>query len=339
MLKPVHILASLSVAALLIAGCASFNPQVPAATVADRGWLLPKDIPMPADNMNTPARVELGKVLFFDQRLSDSGAMSCASCHLPHLGWTDGRKLPILPNGEVVGRHSPTVLNLAYNSQIMWDGRKVSIEDQAMGPHRHLSKPAFAAATARFRKMAGYQAMFAAAYPNEPISEETISKALAAFQRSLVSRDSAFDRWIEGDRTALTPEQYRGYKLFTDPAKGNCAACHSGPNFTDNGFHNIGIKSADLGRFNIRKVAAMKGAFKTPTLRDIELTAPYYHDGSAATLRDVVDHYARGGDDRSNVSPDVRRLDLSEQDKQDLVAFMRALTGKRTAFVEPTFPQ
>lgn len=326
-------------AAVLLAACATLGSSVPAPTAADKAWLLPEQIPMPADNVNTPARVELGKALFFDPRLSGSGAMSCSSCHLPHLGWTDGRKLPILPNGEVVGRHSPTVFNLAYNTQFMWDGRKVSLEDQAMGPHRHLSKADFAAATAKLTQMAGYRTMFAAAYPGAPMNEETIAKALAAFQRSLVSRDSAFDRWVAGDTTALTPEQYRGYKVFSDPAKGNCGVCHSGPNFTDNGFHNIGLTSPDPGRFNIRKVAAMKGAFKTPTLRDIELSGPYYHDGSAATLREVVDHYDRGGVDRSNVSPEVRPLKLSEQDKQDLVAFMRSLTGRQTAFVPPKLPQ
>ena len=338
MSKRVHILAAAAAAVLLAAGCATLR-SVPAPTATDQQWRLPDAIPMPAANLNTPERVELGKALFFDERLSGSGAMSCASCHLPNLGWTDGRKLPVLPNGDVIPRHSPTVQNLAYNTTFMWDGRKVSLEDQAIGPHRHLSKPEFAAATARLREMAGYQKMFAAAYPGEPMNEETIARALAAFQRSLVSKDSPFDRWAAGDTTALTPEQYRGYKLFVDPAKGNCASCHSGANFTDNGFHNIGLKSADAGRFNIRKVAAMKGAFKTPTLRDIELTAPYYHDGSAATLREVVDHYARGGDDRSNVSPDVRPLNLSEQDKEDLVAFMRALTGKRTAFAQPQLPQ
>jgi cytochrome c peroxidase len=338
MSKTARILAAAGAVALLAAGCATLG-NVPAPTAADQQWRLPEAIPMPAGNVNTPARVELGKALFFDARLSGSGVMSCASCHLPNLGWTDGKKLPVLPNGDVIGRHSPTVQNLAYNTTFMWDGRKVSLEDQAIGPHRHLSKAEFAAATARLREMAGYQKMFAAAYPGEPMNEETIAKALAAFQRSLVSKDSPFDRWVAGDASALSPEQYRGYKVFLDPAKGNCAGCHSGPNFTDNGFHNIGLKSADAGRFNIRKVASMKGAFKTPTLRDIELTAPYYHDGSAATLREVVDHYARGGDDRSNVSPDVRPLDLSEQDKQDLVAFMRALTGKRTAFAQPQLPQ
>ena len=326
-------------AAALLAACATLGSSVPAPTVAEQAWRLPAEIPQPAENRSTPARVELGKALFFDARLSGSGAMSCSSCHLPHLGWTDGKKLPVMPDGAVVPRHSPTMLNLAYNNIFMWDGRKSTLEDQAMGPHRHLSKADFATTTARLRELPGYQQMFAKAYPGEPMNEETIAKALAAFERTIVSRNSPFDRWVAGDTNAMTPEQYRGYKVFADPAKANCAACHSGPNFTDNGFHNIGIAGKDEGRFPFRKVAAMKGAFKTPTLRDIELTAPYYHDGSAATLRDVVEHYARGGDDRSNVSPDVRPLNLSEQDKQDLVAFMRALTGERTAFVAPKLPQ
>ena len=339
MSRPVRLLSCVA-AVVALAACATLGSSVPAPTAADKAWILPASYPQPADNQSTPARVELGKTLFFDARISGSGVMSCASCHLPELGWTDGKKLPVMPNGDVVPRHSPSMLNLAYNNIYMWDGRKSTLEEQAIGPHRHLSKADFATATARLREMPGYKTMFAAAYPGEPINEETIAKAWAAFERTLVSRNSPFDRWAAGDTTALTPEQYRGYKLFVDPAKGNCASCHSGANFTDNGFHNIGLRSGkDEGRFPFRKVASMKGAFKTPTLRDIERTAPYYHDGSAATLRDVVDHYARGGDDRSNVSPDVRKLDLSEQDKQDLVAFMRSLTGEQTAFVAPKLPQ
>jgi cytochrome c peroxidase len=326
-------------AAALLAACASLGSSVPAPTAADQVWRLPQDIPQPADNRSTPDRVALGKALFFDARLSGSGAMSCASCHLPDRGWTDGRKLPVLPNGELVGRNSPTVLNMAYNTQFMWDGRKKSIEDQAMGPHRHLSAEAYAASAEKLRHVAGYQALFAQAYPGEPVNQETISRALAAFERTLVSNDSAFDRWVAGDTRALTPEQYRGYQVFLDPAKGNCAACHNGPNFTDNGFHNIGIRSADVGRYGIRKIASMRGAFKTPTLRDIELTAPYFHDGSAATLRDVVEHYDRGGDDRSNLSPEVRPLHLTAQEKDDLAAFLRSLTGRRVAFVAPQLPQ
>jgi cytochrome c peroxidase len=340
--KTTLILTCMAAAALLAACATGVVPTVPAPSAADQAWRLPAEIPMPADNVSTPARVELGKALFFDARLSGSGLTSCASCHEPALGWTDGRKLPVLPDGSIIGRHSPTIVNLAYNTQFMWDGRKKSIEDQAIGPHRHLSKEAFAAATARLAALPGYKAMFAKAYPGHPANEETIALALSAFQRTLVSKDSPFDRWLAGDANAITPQQYRGFRVFLDPAKGNCAACHNGPNFTDNGFHNIGLAQGakpDLGRYNIRKVAAMKGAFKTPTLREIELTAPYFRDGSAATLREVVDHYARGGDDRSNVSPEVRPLDLTEQDKQDLVAFMRALTSRHTAFVPPQLPQ
>ena len=240
----------------------------------------------------------------------------------------------------MLGRASPTIVNLAYNTQFMWDGRKKDLEDQAVGPHRHLSAEAYVAAVARLGALPGYQALFAQAYPGEPVDVQTAAKALAAFQRTVVSKDSPFDRWLAGDTGALSAQQYRGFKVFTDPAKGNCAACHNGPNFTDNGFHNIGLKTGkDQGRFAIRPVAVLKGAFKTPTLRDIELTAPYFHNGAATTLREVVDYYARGGEDRSNVSADVRELPLTEQDKDDLVAFLRALTGRQVQYVRPVLPQ
>jgi cytochrome c peroxidase len=339
-------LSAAAAAVLLVlasAGLQASGAKVPAPTAADRhDWQL-KSPPMPAENTNTPARVELGRALFFDPRLSGSGASSCATCHNPSLGWSDGQKTAIGFNGQVLGRATPTIVNTAYNTQFMWDGRKKSLEDQALGPMKAADEmnTDFPAVIERLRTLPGYRAMFAKAYPGEPIGEETLAKALAAFERSVISRDSAFDRWLAGDVRALTPEQYRGFRVFTDPQKGNCAACHSGPNFTDNGFHNIGLASKgspDLGRYNVRKVAAMRGAFKTPTLRDIELTAPYFRDGSATTLRQVVDHYARGGDDRSNISGDVKVLQLSEQEKDDLVAFMRALTGRQTAIVTPQLP-
>jgi cytochrome c peroxidase len=334
-------LAAAFAAALLALAACTGGPrvEVPLPTTAERDWRLPATVPMPAGNVSTPARIELGKALFFDRRLSGSTDMACVSCHLPDLGWTDGRKTAVMTTGEVLPRASPTILNTGFNTIYMWDGRKASLEDQAMGPHKHLSVAEYKAASARLARIPGYQKLFAAAYPGEPIQQETISKALAAFERTLVSRDSPFDRWLAGDTKALTPQQYRGFRVFVDSGKGNCAACHNGPNFTDNGFHNIGIKGQDEGRYPFRKLAAMKGAFKTPTLRDIELTAPYFHDGSAASLRDVVEYYARGGEDRSNVSPDLRPLKLTEHDKDDLVAFLRALTGRRAPFVEPVLPQ
>jgi cytochrome c peroxidase len=340
------VLAFLSAAGLVAAAGVSgaADRLAPPAMPEDRVWLL-GDPPAPPDNVTTPSRVELGKALFFDPRLSGNGTISCASCHNPSLGWSDGLRTGVGISGSVLGRATPTVLNTAYNTQFMWDGRKKSLEDQALGPMKtpEEMKTDFSAALALLSRTGGYQTMFHAAYPGEPISEETVAKAIAAFERTVVSKDSRFDRWIAGDRSALTPQEHRGYKLFTDPAKGNCAVCHKPPNFTDNGFHNIGIAQApgqeDAGRFKIRAVAVSKGAFKTPTLRDIELTAPYFHGGSAATLAEVVEHYARGGDDRSNLSPEVRKLNLSAAEKADLVAFMKTLTGATRTTSLPALPQ
>jgi cytochrome c peroxidase len=319
------------------------GPAVPAAGPADQAWRLPA-VQHPADNPATPAKVALGKALFFDPRLSGNGTVSCASCHNPALGWSDGLKTGVGINGTVLGRGTPTIVNTVFNTQFMWDGRKKSLEDQALGPMQAVEEmhTDMAATVRMLRGSEGYRAMFDKAFPGEPVSDATIAKAIAAFERTVVSNDSRFDRWLGGDRTALTPQEYRGYQVFADPKRGNCAACHSGANFTDNGFHNIGIAKADgrfdEGRFKVRPVASMKGAFKTPTLRDVELTAPYFHDGSAATLMDVVEHYARGGDDRSNLSQDIRPLTLSRQDKEDLVAFMRALTGRPQAVALPQLP-
>ena len=313
---------------------------VPAPTNADKSWRLPA-VPQPADNVGTPARVELGRALFFEPRLSGNGAMSCATCHNPSLGWSDGLRTAVGWHGKVLGRATPTVVNTAYNTQFMWDGRKKSLEDQALGPMKSPDEmnTDFKRTLARLQSLPQYGAMFEKAYPGEGITEGTIAKAIAAFERRVISRESPFDRWVAGDRRAITLSQWRGYKVFIDSNKGNCAVCHNGANFTDNRFHNVGLAQAgepDPGRFNIEKVASMQGAFKTPTVRDIELTAPYFHDGSASTLRDVVEHYARGGDDRTHLSPLMKPLRLSEQDKEDLVAFMKALTGRP---VEVTVPQ
>lgn len=331
---------------LAVAAAASViaSDVAPAATESDRIWLLGA-VPEPADNRSTPARIELGKALFFDPRLSGNGTVSCASCHNPALGWSDGLRTGVGINGSVLGRATPTVVNTAYNTQFMWDGRKKSLEDQALGPMKtpEEMKTDLAAAISMLGKLPGYKAMFDRAYPGEAIGEETVAKALAAFERTVISTDSRFDRWVQGDHRAISLQEWRGYQVFKDPAKGNCAACHSGPNFTDNGYHNIGIAHApgaeDPGRYRIRPLGVLRGAFKTPTLRDVELTAPYFHNGTAPTLEAVVDHYVRGGDDRSNLSKDVRRLELSDGDKADLVAFMRALTGPQRAASIPVLPQ
>jgi len=311
-----------------------------------RKWQLPATPPHPADNVPNADRVALGKALFFDTRLSGDGNMSCASCHNPMFGWSDGLGTGKGHKSMVLGRASPTVVNTAYNSIQMWDGRKKSLEDQAMGPME-----ASAEMNMDTQKLfvwlnaqPGYQAMFANAYPGQPIGPETLSKAIASFERTIVSNTSPFDQWVAGKKDALTPDQIRGFALFIDPKKANCSACHSGANFTDNGFHNLGLASwglpnADMGRYTQRPVEALKGAFKTPTVREAARTAPYFHDGSSATLEELVAFYDKGGVVKQGQSKDIRELHLSKEESAQLVAFMKALSSPRSPVTLPDLPQ
>jgi cytochrome c peroxidase len=192
---------------------------------------------------------------------------------------------------------------------------------------------------ARLSKITGYVKLFEQAYPSEGISGTTIAKALASFERTVVATESPFDRWRKGDAKAVDASVKRGFALFTGNAE--CANCHKGHSFTDNGFHNIGIKDVgapDLGRFTQRKLPSMKGAFKTPTLRDSALTAPYMRNGIYHTLEEVVEHYDRGGDVKDNLSPNIKPLNLNPQEKNDLVAFMKSLTGAPMRMAYPQLP-
>jgi cytochrome c peroxidase len=260
-------------------------------------FLLPDRPEAPKNNELTPERIALGKKLFFDPRLSNKGNMSCATCHNPSLGWSDGLPTGRGHDGVKLDRATPTIINTAFNSIQMWDGREKSLESQATGPMKASVEMAsdFDRVFAFLNSNPEYVAAFEKAYPGEPINPDTLSKAIASYERTIVSNNSPFDRWVKGDRNAMTAAQVRGMEAFMDPARGNCAACHSDANFTDNGFHNLGLASAkgeaaDPGRYKIKPIRVLKGAFKTPTLRDIELTAPYFHDGSARTLEDVVRH-------------------------------------------------
>jgi cytochrome c peroxidase len=319
------------------------QPRPPAAGAEEQVFRLPQ-MQDPPDNPTTPAKVELGHALFFDPRLSGNGTVSCATCHNPALGWSDGLRTGIGINGTVLNRGTPTIVNTGFNTQFMWDGRKKSLEDQALGPMEATAEMStdIDAAIRMLRSSSAYRRMFSQAFPGESIDTATLAKALAAFERSVVSKDSPFDRWLDGDRDAISMQEWRGYRVFVDPQRGNCAVCHSGGNFTDNGFHNLGIAKTeatrDDGRYHVRPIRSMRGAFKTPTLRDVATTPPYFHDGSAATLMDVVEHYNRGGDDRSNISPEIRPLNLSQQEKEDLVAFMQALSGRSTPVAIPALP-
>jgi cytochrome c peroxidase len=190
----------------------------------------------------------------------------------------------------------------------------------------------------KLKSKPGYVQAFEKAYPGEGIAKATLAKAIASFERTVISRNSPFDAWIHGNQTSISHSAKRGFDLFV--GKANCAVCHSGPNFTDEGFHNIGLKgNQDEGRYAKVPVKALKGAFKTPTLRDIALTAPYMHNGAYSTLEEVVDHYDRGGDDKGNLDPNMKPLALTDLEKNDLVQFMKTLSGEQVPIKLPRLPQ
>jgi cytochrome c peroxidase len=310
-----------------------------------QGWQLPDAPPAPPDNQPTIERIALGKQLFFDPRLSRDGNLSCASCHNPVLGWADGLPTARGAEGKALARSTPTVINAAHNTIQMWDGRKATLEDQALAPIEATVEmnQDIDQLLAWLNRNKGYRESFAKAYPGEKIGKETLAKAIASFERSIVSNNSPFDRWLRGDASAMDSTQVRGFWVFLDLDKGNCVACHQAPNFTDNGFHNIGLASfarpePDMGRFVQRPVKLMQGAFKTPVLRNVALTAPYFHDGSARSLEEVIEVYRQGGVIKTNLSPNIRPLKLSARDKKDLVAFMRALTGEVAPITLPILP-
>ena len=308
------------------------------ASAGDK-YLRPAKPPEPADNRSTPARVALGKALFFDPRLSGSDWISCATCHNPAMGWSDGLPTAIGDGMKRLKRATPTILNAAYSPLLMWDGRAPDLEAQALGPiaadvEMNQDLPGL---VKKLSAVSGYVEMFDKAYPGEGISGKTIGKAIAAYERTILSTESPFDRWRRGDARAVSASAKRGFDVFE--GKANCAACHQGFNFTDNGFHNIGLKGAtDAGRYELRKLPRLRGAMKTPTLRDVALTAPYMHNGMYRTLEEVVEHYDRGGDVKDNLDPEVKPLNLTAQERADLVAFMRSLTGSPMKVTLPQLP-
>jgi cytochrome c peroxidase len=256
------------------------------------------------------------------------------------MGWSDGLATGMGDGMKRLKRATPTILNAAFLPSLMWDGRAPSLEAQALGPiqadvEMNMDMPGL---MKKLSQIDGYRLMFEQAYPGEGISEKAIGKAIAAYERTVLSTESPFDRWRKGKPGPMTASAKRGFELFTG-MKANCVACHQGFNFTDNGFHNIGLKeTSDIGRYEHRKVAVLKGAFKTPTLRDVALTAPYMHNGLYRTLEEVVEHYDRGGDVKDNLDPHMKPLNLSAREKADLVAFMRSLTGKPMKVAIPQLP-
>ncbi len=295
------------------------------------------DIEYPDDEPPEQAEVELGKVLFFDTRLSLNQQQSCATCHNPDLGFGDGMAVGNGTMGGTLGRNTPHIYNLAFNSIFFWDGRASSLEEQALGPIEaagEMNLP-LAELLPRLKAVAYYQKNFKAVYGKSGITKQNLAKAIAAFERSIVSANAPFDQYMAGNKAAMSPSAIRGMKLFED--KAGCAQCHDGANFTDESFHNIGVSGKDAGRDEISSSKGMKGAFKTPGLRNTILTAPYMHDGSLASLEEVVRFYNKGGDNHKERSKLITNLDLTDIEIQDLVAFLGALTDPIT-IERPTIP-
>jgi cytochrome c peroxidase len=292
----------------------------------------PASLPSPADNVPSPAKIALGQMLFGETKLSSNGRIACATCHNPELSFTDGvARSQAGATGVMLRRHSPSLWNNAWVPELFWDGRAASLELQASFPMSHPDEMASSpeAAAARLADDASYQARFAAAFPDAPaVNAENLLKALAAFQRTLVSPPTRFDTWIAGDASALSSEEIEGFRLFT--GKGRCVNCHSGFAFTDEAFHDIGLPGDDKGRGPIVDLSAADHAFRTPSLRERVWTAPYMHDGSFASFEDVLRHYQTGGIRRPSRSRDMPEpFQFSDDERAALIAFLESLSSDR----------
>lgn len=279
-------------------------------------------------NPSTPAKIELGRQLFEDTRLSGDESLSCASCHPAEMGYAEAMPFSEGTEGHPMPRHTPTLLNVAYYRYINWDGKFASTAELVpaiMANPRNMNLQDEAVLVARLESVPAYSALFREVFGGRP-TRQRVAQALDAYVRTLTTPNSPFDRYAAGDKRALTDAQKRGLMLFV--GKAECTMCHRGPNFADDQFHTLGIGGDDLGRFKITGVEADRNAFKTPTIRNVALTAPYMHDGSLSTLREVIEFYDAGGGRQQPKSVLLRKLRLSEQEKSDLVAFLEALTGK-----------
>jgi cytochrome c peroxidase len=301
----------------------------PAAALA-ASFARPNFVPHPVDNPPTPAKVALGKRLFQEVDLSATGTTACATCHDPRLAFADGEAKGRGVSGRRLPRHTPSLWNVAFAPLLFWDGRASSLEEQVRYPVEHPDEMASTldGAADRLRRRGDYLADFAQAFPEDSQpSPRTIAGALAAYERTLISPPTRFDQFIAGDDAALSASERRGFAIFA--GKGRCAGCHSGPFFTDYNFYDIGLPGEDRGRGTVIDMPAADHAFKTPTLRELAWSAPYMHDGSLATLDDVVRHYERGAVRRATLSGDLpAHLRLSEEERGDLVAFLEALSSE-----------
>lgn len=299
----------------------------------------PEFVPFPASNPYTVEKAALGKMLFFDPRLSRNKNMTCATCHNPSFGWEDATSLSTGAQNSQLPRHSPTIINAAWGKSFFWDGRAKTLEEQALGPiesNIEMNLP-IDEAIARLSEITYYQEWFAKVFEGEGITKNTITKALATFERTIVSGQAPFDKWVNGDESAISEQAKQGFALFT--GKAQCVSCHSGWNFTDQEFHDIGLPGEDLGQGALTNIPSQNHAFKTPSLRNIAQRAPYMHDGRFNTLRQAIVSYIGGGQvKRDSLSANMSPIVLNTTEIQQLEAFLLSLTGEDKEISLPLLP-
>jgi cytochrome c peroxidase len=303
-----------------------------AAAVAQESFKLQAPLGLPPiperpDNPLTAAKIELGKQLYFDPRLSTDDTVSCATCHDPKKGWSNGEQFATGVRGQKGGRNAPTIINAGYQYFQFWDGRAKHVEGQAMGPVQNPIEMGMKldVLLEKLNKVEGYRRQFEEVFGSETITEDDVAKAIAAFERTVVSGNAPFDRFKAGDESALSAAAQRGMTIFFNKAQ--CTSCHSGPHFSDGGFHNLGVgmdkSEPDVGRQAISGLLGDRGSFKTPTLREIARSAPYMHDGSHKTLEEVVEFYNKGGIVNPQQDEAIIPLKLTDEQKADLIVFLK----------------
>src|ERR1019366_9161325 len=299
-------------------------------------------VPIPADNPPSEDTIALGRRLYYDPQLSVDGTISCASCHAPQFSFSDEHQVSAGVGKKTGTRHSPTVINSAYNTLQFWDGRAPSLEEQAKGPMANPVEMAhsFDGVVKRVQADPKYVALFKRAWGTDQINIDLVAKSIASFERTVIAGDSPFDRVYYGhDKKALSPAAQRGLKIFTDPKKADCEVCHTigqtSALFTDNKFHNPGVgtdtrgKLTDVSRYAVSKNDADMGAFKTPALRNLAHREPYMHDGTFPNLKETLAHYIGGGNMNDHLDKEMHALDfLTFDERDDLLAFLDSLNGK-----------
>lgn len=338
----VVLIANRSVSTAASGGTAPLSTEMSAIAIDElkAKFRRPLSIPFPKSNPFDEKKKELGRRLFFDPRLSVTGSVSCASCHDPNVGWTDGLERGVGVTGVPLPRRTPGIVDAAWLTALMWDGRAETLEQQATMPitaEHEMGMPLDALAK-RLNEIDGYKSLFEAVFPGEGINAKNAIAALATYERTLVSNKSSFDRWIDGDDLAVSAAARRGFVVFN--STGRCNKCHSGWRFTDDSFHDIGLRSDDIGRgkFAPPSVTIMKHAFKTPSLRNARMSGPYMHNGSMKTMGEVLDHYEKGGELRPSLSPEMKPVKLSQREKDDLLAFLETLSGPPVTDKSPELP-